>query len=381
MDNNAKKAKVSYLGKMKRIVASHVYDLGKKVLDEGIDNAKELHDVDLPVQKSMKDIVKEVITVNTKVKNYIKATKDEVSQTIKDGSKQAIIALKNDKEHMTTEEDKFLDSFDEFDLDDLDSEDWEEIMDGETSDSDEIATEAFGAQDMWDGAKRYAEMSQPTVVSKMTNDDISAAILLLIQKAPCPHFQELYASHTSEIENIVKTGTSGSVDEIEEGTGDKLGYVKAMIQDVNSDMVPNVGTEDMEDEVEGSGIVVEVVTTELPTTPEVTEDLEIKARVHRVIHMYLNKLESCISQDSELSGILSVAESKINGVATYASTICGKSDISIADMITSTITKVVPECLPVGKRLALAFYLGIIPADLIEQGQRIISIYYNKIIK
>lgn len=376
MESNAKKAKRSYLSKLKKMVASHTYDLGKQVLDEGIENAKELHDVDLPVNKRMKDIVKEVVEVNTKVKNYIKATKDEVAEVVKEGTKQAIVAIKNDKQNMTTEEDEFLASLD-IDLDDFDEDD----LVGDDSDDMDISEESMGGRDMWRAASEYTSMRYPVTVAKLTNDDISAAILLLLQKAPCPEFQEIYSTHADEINNIVKTGTHNSVAEIKEGSGDKLNYVKNMIQDVNSDMVPNVGTEDIdEEEMSSVGIVVEVIPTELPTVVP-TEELNLKARIHRVIHMYLDKLEGCISRDEEITGMLAVAESKISAVATYVSTLSGKSTIELENMIMSSIESIAPSCIPVCRRLALAFYLGIIPEDLIEQGRRIISIYYNKICK
>lgn len=376
MESNAKKAKRSYLSKLKKMVASHTYDLGKQVLDEGIENAKELHDVDLPVNKRMKDIVKEVVEVNTKVKNYIKATKEEVAEVVKEGTKQAIVAIKNDKQNMTTEEDEFLASLD-IDLDDFDEDD----LIGDDSDDMDIAEESMSGREMWRAASEYTSMRYPVTVAKLTNDDISAAILLLLQKAPCPEFQEIYSTHADDINNVVKTGTHNSVAEIKEGSGDKLNYVKNMIQDVNADMVPNVGTEDIDEEEVGAvGIVVEVIPTELPTVVP-TEELNLKARIHRVIHMYLDKLEGCISRDEEITGMLAIAEAKISAVATYVSTLCGKSNIEIENMIMSSIEGIAPSCIPVCRRLALAFYLGIIPEDLIEQGRRIISIYYNKICK
>lgn len=376
MESNAKKAKRSYLSKLKKMVASHTYDLGKQVLDEGIENAKELHNVDLPVNKRMKDIVKEVIDVNKKVKNYIKATKDEVAEVVKEGTKQAVVAIKNDKENMTTEEDEFLASLD-IDLDDFDEDD----LVGDDSDDMDISEESMSGREMWRAASEYTSMRYPVTVAKLTNDDISAAILLLLQKAPCPEFQEIYSTHADDINNVVKTGTHNSVSEIKEGSGDKLNYVKNMIQDVNADMVPNVGTEDIdEEEVSAVGIVVEVIPTELPTVVP-TEELNLKARIHRVIHMYLDKLEGCISRDEEITGMLAIAEAKISAVATYVSTLCGKSNIEIENMIMSSIESIAPSCIPVCRRLALAFYLGIIPEDLIEQGRRIISIYYNKICK
>ena len=364
------------------MVASHVHDLGKQILDEGIENAKENHGVKLPVEKRMKDIVKEVVAVNMKVKNYVKATKDEVQEVLKEGTKQAIVAIKNDNKDMTNEEDEFFKSLD-IDIDDLDDEDWDDINDEDTGDDydDDISEESF-ARDMWQGAKNYTEMVNATVISQLSDDDICAAILLLVQNCKCQELQSVISTHVTEIENIIKGSTAGEVDEIKPGTGDKLNYVKNMINEVNTDMVPNIGTEDGE-ELEEVGIVVEVIPTELPTAvPESNRSLNLKRDVHRVIHMFFDKVENCINQDKEILGMLSVAESKISGVCTYLATLTGISDLEVRNRIMSTIEDVsaVSE-LPVSRRLTLAFYLGIIPEDLMEQGCRIVSVYYNKIDK
>lgn len=382
MNKNAKKAKRAYLGKLRTMVASHVHDLGKQILDEGIENAKENHGVKLPVEKRMKDIVKEVVAVNMKVKNYVKATKDEVQEVLKEGTKQAIVAIKNDNKDMTNEEDEFFKSLD-IDIDDLDDEDWGDINDEDTGDDydDDISEESF-ARDMWQGAKNYTEMVNATVISQLSDDDICAAILLLVQNCKCQELQSVISTHVTEIENIIKGSTAGEVDEIKPGTGDKLNYVKNMINEVNTDMVPNIGTEDGE-ELEEVGIVVEVIPTELPTAvPESNRSLNLKRDVHRVIHMFFDKVENCINQDKEILGMLSVAESKISGVCTYLATLTGISDLEVRNRIMSTIEDVsaVSE-LPVSRRLTLAFYLGIIPEDLMEQGCRIVSVYYNKIDK
>ena len=382
MNKNAKKAKRAYLGKLRTMVASHVHDLGKQILDEGIENAKENHGVKLPVEKRMKDIVKEVVAVNMKVKNYVKATKDEVQEVLKEGTKQAIVAIKNDNKDMTNEEDEFFKSLD-IDIDDLDDEDWDDINDEDTGDDydDDISEESF-ARDMWQGAKNYTEMVNATVISQLSDDDICAAILLLVQNCKCQELQSVISTHVTEIENIIKGSTAGEVDEIKPGTGDKLNYVKNMINEVNTDMVPNIGTEDGE-ELEEVGIVVEVIPTELPTAvPESNRSLNLKRDVHRVIHMFFDKVENCINQDKEILGMLSVAESKISGICTYLATLTGISDLEVRNRIMSTIEDVsaVSE-LPVSRRLTLAFYLGIIPEDLMEQGCRIVSVYYNKIDK
>lgn len=374
-----KKAKKSYLSKLKNMVASHVYDLGKKVVDEGVENAKENHDVNLAVNKSMKDVVKEVIQLNTKVKNYIKATKDEVQEVIKEGTKQAIVAIKNDKEESGSsgdfmDDDDFFKSLD-IDIDDLDSDDWDDIMD---DDDDTIGNESLHPD-----VQEVSTEDKPLVVSKVTDDDITAAITLLISRVECPEFREVYDSHPDEIQNAIKLSKSPMIDEIKEGDGDKLNLVKAMINEVNSDMVPNVGTEnDIDPELEEAPIVVEVIETELPTAvPEDMNDLTIKARLNRTIITYLKTVENIISRDDEITGILNLAESKINAVANYVSSITGKSVLSVQESIAKTLVNMVPgiDNTVVGPRVLMAFYLGIIPFDLASAGERIVSIYYNKI--
>lgn len=374
-----KKAKKSYLSKLKNMVASHVYDLGKKVVDEGVENAKENHDVNLAVNKSMKDVVKEVIQLNTKVKNYIKATKDEVQEVIKEGTKQAIVAIKNDKEESGSsgdfiDDDDFFKSLD-IDIDDLDSDDWDDIMD---DDDDTIGNESLHPD-----VQEVSTEDKPLVVSKVTDDDITAAIALLISRVECPEFREVYDSHPDEIQNAIKLSKSPMIDEIKEGDGDKLNLVKAMINEVNSDMVPNVGTEnDIDPELEEAPIVVEVIETELPTAvPEDMNDLTIKARLNRTIITYLKTVENIISRDDEITGILNLAESKINAVANYVSSITGKSVLSVQESIAKTLVNMVPgiDNTVVGPRVLMAFYLGIIPFDLASAGERIVSIYYNKI--
>lgn len=375
-----KKAKRSYLSKLKNMVSSHVYDLGKKIVDEGVENAKENHDVNLAVNKSMKDIVKEVIQLNTKVKNYIKATKDEVQEVIKEGTKQAITAIKNDKEASGSsgdfmDDDDFFKSLD-IDIDDLDSDDWDDIMDDD--DSDDIGNES-----LYEGVQEPSTEDKPLVVSKVTDDDITAAIALLVSRVECPEFREVYDRYPDEIQNAIELTMSPMIDEIKEGNGDKLNLVKAMINDVNSDMVPNVGTEnDIDPELEEAPIVVEVIETELPTAvPENIDDLTVKARLNSAIIKYLNTVENIISRDDEITGILNLAESKINAVANYVSSISGKSVLSVQESIAKTLINMVPgiDSTVVGPRVLMAFYLGIIPFDLASAGERIVSIYYNKI--
>ena len=375
-----KKAKRSYLSKLKNMVSSHVYDLGKKIVDEGVENAKENHDVNLAVNKSMKDIVKEVIQLNTKVKNYIKATKDEVQEVIKEGTKQAIAAIKNDKEASGSsgdfmDDDDFFKSLD-IDIDDLDSDDWDDIMDDD--DSDDIGNES-----LYEGVQEPSTEDKPLVVSKVTDDDITAAIALLVSRVECPEFREVYDRYPDEIQNAIELTMSPMIDEIKEGNGDKLNLVKAMINDVNSDMVPNVGTEnDIDPELEEAPIVVEVIETELPTAvPESIDDLTVKARLNSAIIKYLNTVENIISRDDEITGILNLTESKINAVANYVSSISGKSVLSVQESIAKTLINMVPgiDSTVVGPRVLMAFYLGIIPFDLASAGERIVSIYYNKI--
>ena len=384
-----KKAKSSYLSKLKKIVSSHVYDLGKKIIDEGVENAKENHEVKLGVHKRMKDVAKEVIQVNTKVNNYLKATKDEVQEVLKGGTQQAIAALKNDKSvdssGFSDDDDEFFKSLD-IDIDDLDSDDWDDISNDDSDDSDDYEDDDIGNESMNGNEPDLTGQDTPLVVSKITDDEITAAIMLLVSSVKCPEFKAIYDGHSDEISNAIKLSRSPIVDEIKSGDGDKLDLVKNMINEVNSDMVPNVGTEtdDMDPELENAPIVVEVVTTELPTAvPECDECLELKSKINSTILRYLRTVENIISRDDEITGILAMAESKIDAVANYMSSLTGKSVISIRDTIAKTLIDMIPgiDNTITGPRVLMAFYLGIIPFDLVSAGERIVSIYYNKIKK
>ena len=127
------------------------------------------------------------------------------------------------------------------------------------------------------------------------------------------------------------------------------------------------------------GVVVEVVETELPVEKPIDNTtLVLKDRVYKVINMFLDKVEKIVMQDEEISGILNMADSKIEAVVAYVSAIDNSDPIHIRHAIWNVVTK--NTAVPTKQNLCMAFYLGVIPSDLIEQGKKIATIYYNKIV-
>lgn len=355
---NKDKVKKNYLGKLKKIVASHVYDLGKKVVEDAETSAEENHDVKLGIHKRKNDIVKEVVELNSKVKNYIKATKDEVAEVCKEGSKQAILALKNDKSVSSdiNDEDEFLKSLD-IDLDDMDSDDWDDVL-SDIGDNSDIGEESIS--------------NIPIRVSKMSNDDVSAAVMILVSSIADEEVLSAIKEHTNDILNVVKSTKSSVVDEVTNtaSTG-KLELVKKVIEDIDSEMIPTISNEDIEE----SGIVVEVIPTELPTKIIDKNNLSLLTRVNDTAKLFLEKCAKIVHSDNEINGLIDMFDSKITAVTTYLSTVTGIEPIRI----TNAIYRCFPGCVPY--TVGIAFYLGLLPDDIMSEGSRLIDIYYNKIKK
>lgn len=82
------KKKAGFMKGLIKTVRSHFYDLFNSVYEEGTENAKEKHDIDLP-QGSVKEIIKDAIKRNKAAKPDWKATKAEVQEIINSGAKQA----------------------------------------------------------------------------------------------------------------------------------------------------------------------------------------------------------------------------------------------------------------------------------------------------
>lgn len=356
-----KQAKQSYLKKMKNVVASHVYDLGKKIIDDAEENAREEHNVKLGIHKNIKDIVKEVVAVNTKVHNYIKATKDEVAEVCREGSRQAIVALKNEK-GSSDEMDSDEEFFKSLDIDIENDDEWQDMLgdDDDDFDEDDIGVESYMTND-----------DQPTVVSSMSDEDISAAIILLLASSPCSKFTSIYQDYKQDIQRIVENTHSKVVDQITNKSTNKLEMAKQMLDEVDAEMIPSISNEDMEESVR----VIEVVKTELPTTiPEKKADLEICSRVHDTVEKIFSNALKSITSDKEKLAILEIAQCKLEAVIAYLATVTGISDLEIRRMILHSSANL-------DFTTWLGFYLGLIPAPIINEATRLISIYYNKIKK
>lgn len=353
MDKN--KVKKNYLGKLKKIVASHVYDLGKKIVEDAESSAEDNHEIKLGVHKRKNDIVKEVVELNSKVKNYIKATKDEVTEVCKEGSRQAIMALKNDpsSNNELDDDDEFFKSLD-IDLDDMDSDDWDDVL-------SDVGDDDIGEESVSD---------IPMRVAKMSNDDISAAVMLFISSVQDEDVLSAIKEETSGIMNVINNTKSSIVDEVTntKSTG-KLDMVKHLIEDIDSEMVPSISVEDIEE----NGIVVEVIPTELPTKIIQKDDLMLKCKVRDTVKLFLDRCAKIASTDNEIIAIVDMFDSKIQAVVNYLSTSAGLEPVRI----TNAIYKCIPPCVPYN--VGVAFYLGLLPDDVISEGSRLVNIYYNKI--
>lgn len=365
---NSSKTKVGFLKRLKRIVASHIYDLGNKVLNEGIENAKDEHDVTIPTDKGIKQIIKEALDTNKNVIKDLKATKSEMTALFKDASKQAIAALKNDKEELTSEEDRFLASLD-IDLDDFDDEELEDIMDGDFEDDSEETS--------------FESMTDSYVGTDL--DAISAGVLLLIRTA-CNKNEQLLNVFNSNIDNITNiiNGLDKEPEDNRELRRDKLEIAKDLMKNISSDVTSNsVGLEDdlvlpeiigenddMDEDIDSETVmVVEVIPTEVPIR-EKTEDIELKAKTVEVIDKFLKNAENVVNKDPKIQSELNIIDNKLEAVARYLA--------SVSDLDENFIHHCFISSLPKPWNVAMAFYFNLLPEDIITAGKRILAVY-NKI--
>lgn len=373
------KAKRNYLGKLRKIVASHVYDLGKKIIDDAKENASEQHDVKLGVDKRLDDIVKEVIQVNVKVKNYIKATKDEVSEVLREGSKQAIAALKNEKSEGGGDHDDGFDSNDDeffkslgIDLDDYSDEE----LDDMASDDMDGDGEDFGTEND-NGGQMATDVSVPenVTITKMSNDAISSAVYVLVASVPCEPVASAIRIHGDNIVRAIVSAKSPTSQiapsSVDTGTTSKIETVKTMMSNIDDEMVPSISVEDIED----GGIVIEVIPTELPTKIVTKKDLSIKAALNRTIDLLFDKTTQEVVRDAESMAIIDTFFTKIDAAVAFIATTYGSSEEEIRSLILSALPG------NINKFLSAAFYLGIVPKPYINAGMRLINLYTNKIMK
>lgn len=354
------KAKKNYLSKLKRIVSSHVYDLGKRVVDEAESSAEDNHELKLGIHKSKDDIVKEVVDLNRKVKTYIKATKDEVVDVLKQGSQQAITALKNEGGSDENDEDEFFKSLG------LDEDDLDDIVNGE--DDEEPSMEGLiSHEDRFDNVLS---------IKRISNSDLTAAALLLVRTCNDDEISGIVNENLEEIRNLLENPNYGVADEISQGDQSKVNLVDQFMDNIENEIAPSISNEDVEE----AGLVVEVVETELPTVPVRTavEDLTLKSRYFEVLKKFLNQCKLSVYRDDELMAIAALFDGKLEAVARFIAAKLGLEDhIPLMRKLTYPITcNGILDA--VDYQTAYIFYLNLIPEEIMTEGRRLIKIY-NKI--
>lgn len=349
------KAKDGFLKRLRKIVSSHLYDLGNKVLNEGIENAKDIHDVEIPVNKGIRDIISEAIAYNKKAKAEWKATRSEMKELLSTASKQVVIALKNDKEGLTTEEDRFLESLD-LDLDDFD----------------------FGDDDSEDLDDNYEFESVDNINSNyvgVDEDAINSKLWLLVKTGPSlsqdDELVELVNQKSNGLLNCIKGLCDDTDDECHDNS--KLEMAKALIDDVQDDIIPSIGLEediysDEDTDDNTSLVVVEVIPTEIPIR-ESNDALILKSKVHETIKTYFSNIDRVIAQDKIINETMSKFHDKLDTVVRYLATETNRSFHDIESVILK------PICCDNHLEAGIAMYLGILPESIISAGHRLVAVY------
>lgn len=348
--------KQSFLKRLKKVVASHIYDLGHRVLDEGIENAKELHDVEIPKNKKLKDLVAEVVEYNAKAKKNLRANISEMKDLISQASKQAVAALKNNKEELTSEEDKFLESLG------LDDDDMEDFDFGEDEEGMDFSEESISPED-----KDYTY--------DIDVDKINSKIMFLLQTTPAMMGDETLAQAVScnvdKIENIMRTLQVPKEDRDIKPASDKLERTKEIVEDNIGVLTSAIGIES--DDVEECEIceelpvVVEVVETELPLAEHINVT-RLKAKINMTIDKFFESVNHLASKP-EVNATLSKFMNTLDAVTSYLSAVTGKTQTEIESVVLTPIKKTKHF------EAGLIMYLDLVPEDLMEAGRRIVRAY------
>lgn len=394
------KKKAGFIKKLARVVRSHFYDLFSKAYEEGTENAKEKHNVELP-QGSVKEIIKDAIKRNKEAKPDWKATKAEVQEIIRSGAKQAWGAVKNDSEAMgSTDEDRFLSSLD-LDLDSLDEDDWKDIL-GDDFDEEDMGMESLEEkiQAQFQGAKDYVEKrtdfdppeEESSVVTCMSDNDISAALMLFLANAKkCPVFVEHFKTHYDEICKLV-TGvneTDYPVDQIDTGDDSNLIETKELIKSVNEEMVPVVGygSDDdtgMEtDETLSTAVVVveEHALDDQESYEMTTEKLELLVQMGDTTSVIINQIEDKATE--EMHNVFSIWMFKLDRVARFCAALDGCSEDKYHKLFKEELFDIcgVCDCVNIPVEVCVYFYLGLVPSKYIDLGYRVCDSYLKAIEK
>lgn len=357
------KTKEGFLKRLKKVVSSHLYDLGNKVLNEGIENAKDLHEIEIPVNKGLKSIIAEAIEYNKKAKAEWKASRSEMKELLSSASKQVVLALKNDKEGLTTDEDKFLESLD-LDLDDFEFDDDDA--------SDDISDDyEFESMDLTNN--NYVGIDE---------DSINSKLWLLVKTGPSlthdEEMVEIVNQNSEELLNCIKGIKNVESEDTYHDDDSKLEMAKALIDEVQNGLAPNLGLEediysDEDGDEEVALVVVEVVPTEIPIR-ESNDTLVLKTKVAETVKAYFNNIDRVIAQDKLINETMTKFHDKLDTVVRY---LAAKTNRSFND-IESIILK--PICCGNHLEAGIAMYLSILPESIIGAGQRLVTVY-NKIKK
>lgn len=344
------KGKTGFLRQCKNVAVSHVKDLVTDVIEKGIDSAKELHDVELNVKPKLNDIVKQVVEINKEAKEGVKATKAEIKEVLSQAVTQVVAAVKNNKDDLSTDEDKFLESL-ELDLDDLDEEDQEEL-----------GIESFATT---------FESNELTTVTSLGNSEIAAAVLLLLNSInDNEDFANFMVEHRDSVNELVEGTKCLPVDDIETGDKSKLDMAIAMVKDIQDKAAVNIG---VEEEIMATVVIIEQ--NPIKYAEFSNERLELIERLGTSVNTLKHNICVEVAKDSEKTNIISVFESKIDQVVSLYNNMTGNK-LSVHELISNYSRSICGCCNP---HLFNIFYLGLCPEKELELCRRIYSTYLKLI--
>lgn len=392
------KKKAGFMKGLIKTVRSHFYDLFKSVYEEGTENAKEKHDIDLP-QGSVKEIIKDAIKRNKAAKPDWKATKAEVQEIINSGAKQAWSAIKNDSEGMSTDEDKFLASLD-LDLDNLSDDDWKDIL-GDDFDEEDMGMESLEEQikAQFQGAKDYVEgitnfdppkEEEIVEVKVISDNDITAALMLFLNNVnKCPNFVEHFKTHHDEICKLIEGCNEPDypADSIDSGDDSNLIRTKELIKAINEEMAPVVGYGSTDETaMETDETVSEAVTVleEIPLDTEETyrisqDKLDVLIQAGDTVSVIMNQIED--KATSEMKAVFGIWSFKLERVAKFCAALDGCSEDKYIKLFNDELKDMcgVCDCVNIPLEVCVYFYLGIVPSKYIELGYRVCDAYLKVI--
>lgn len=387
------KKKAGFIRGLVKTVRSHFYDLFSSSYEEATENAKEKHNIDLP-QGSVKEIIKDAIKRNKEARPDWKATKAEVQEIINSGAKQAWAAVRNDTDAIgDSAEDKFLASLD-LDLDNLSDDDWKDIL-GDDFDEEDMGMESIEEriEAHFQGAKDYVErqmnfdppVDEETSVSVMTDNDITAALLLFLANVDkCPNFKKIWLEHFKDIANLIEgvNHTDYPVDNIDSGDDSNLSQTKELIHEVNQEMVPVVGYGSADHDAMESEETSPAVVVEVHTIGKDEEDYETSRDTLEILDTAGATIDTLISQivanaTDDMKHCYDIWKCKLEKVASFAASIDECSPDKFLKLFREELydTCNVCDCVNIPEEVCVYFYLGIVPTKYIDLGYKACSAY------